>query len=140
MSAGYSGGMKRRLSLACATIGQPQIVFLDECSTGVDPMARREIWKMISDMVEGGNLEEHEKTSVILTTHSMEECEALCPRIAIMANGKLRCLGSAQHLKVRRYLLLRAIDLFADIFVLRLDTVEVWSRLPSGVEGQNSRS
>lgn len=45
LSAGYSGGMKRRLSLACAMIGQPQIVFLDECSTGVDPVARREIWR-----------------------------------------------------------------------------------------------
>jgi ATP-binding cassette, subfamily A (ABC1), member 3 len=44
----YSGGMKRRLSLACATIGQPQIVFLDECSTGVDPVARREIWQLVS--------------------------------------------------------------------------------------------
>jgi ABC-type multidrug transport system ATPase subunit len=102
LSADYSGGMKRRLSLACATIGQPQIVFLDECSTGVDPVARREIWQMISDMVTGGNVPENERTSVILTTHSMEECEALCPRIAIMANGKLRCLGSAQHLKVRK--------------------------------------
>lgn len=93
LSAGYSGGMKRRLSLACATIGQPQIVFLDECSTGVDPVARREIWQLVNDMVSTG------KTSVILTTHSMEECEALCPRIGIMANGRLRCLGSAQHLK-----------------------------------------
>lgn len=55
LSAGYSGGMKRRLSLACATIEQPQIVFLDECSTGVDPVARREIWQLISDMVSGGN-------------------------------------------------------------------------------------
>jgi ABC-type multidrug transport system ATPase subunit len=99
LSAGYSGGMKRRLSLACATIGQPQIVFLDECSTGVDPVARREIWKLISDMVTGENVPDEEKTSVILTTHSMEECEALCPRIGIMANGRLRCLGSAQHLK-----------------------------------------
>jgi ATP-binding cassette subfamily A (ABC1) protein 1 len=99
LSAGYSGGMKRRLSLACATIGQPQILFLDECSTGVDPVARREIWQMISDMVEGGNLPPEEKTSVVLTTHSMEECEALCPRIAIMAGGKMRCVGSAQHLK-----------------------------------------
>lgn len=99
LAAGYSGGMKRRLSLACATIGQPQIVFLDECSTGVDPVARREIWKMISDMVTGGNLPLEERTSVILTTHSMEECEALCPNIGIMAGGKLRCLGSAQHLK-----------------------------------------
>jgi ATP-binding cassette subfamily A (ABC1) protein 3 len=99
LSAGYSGGMKRRLSLACATIGQPQIVFLDECSTGVDPVARREIWKMISNMVTGGNVEPSERTSVVLTTHSMEECEALCPRIGIMAGGKLRCLGSAQSLK-----------------------------------------
>jgi len=73
--------------------------FLDECSTGVDPVARREIWQMVSDMISGGKVPEEERTSVILTTHSMEECEALCPRIAIMANGKLRCLGSAQHLK-----------------------------------------
>jgi len=99
LSVGYSGGMKRRLSLACAIIGQPQIVFLDECSTGVDPVARREIWQLISDMVAGRNVPDEEKTSVILTTHSMEECEALCPRIGIMANGRLRCLGSAQHLK-----------------------------------------
>lgn len=90
----YSGGMKRRLSLACATIGQPDLVFLDECSTGVDPVARREIWQMVSNMVSGG-------TSVVLTTHSMEEAEALCPRIGIMANGKLRCIGSAQHLKTK---------------------------------------
>lgn len=98
LSAGYSGGMKRRLSLACATIGEPQIVFLDECSTGVDPVARREIWQLVSDMVTRGRTVE-ERTSVILTTHSMEECEALCPRIGIMANGRLRCLGSAQQLK-----------------------------------------
>ncbi|GKY90545.1 hypothetical protein MPSEU_000028200 [Mayamaea pseudoterrestris] len=99
LSSGYSGGMKRRLSLACATIGQPAIVFLDECSTGVDPVARREIWALISEMVAGGDFPEEERTSVILTTHSMAKCEALCPRIAIMANGRLRCLGSAQHLK-----------------------------------------
>lgn len=98
LSANYSGGMKRRLSLACATIGEPQLIFLDECSTGVDPVARREIWQMVSDMVSQENLDTP-KSSVILTTHSMEECEALCPRIGIMANGKLRCLGSAQHLK-----------------------------------------
>jgi ATP-binding cassette, subfamily A (ABC1), member 3 len=98
LCSNYSGGMKRRLSLACATIGKPSVVFLDECSTGVDPVARREIWQMISDMVavdENGV----SNASVILTTHSMEECEALCPRIGIMANGRLRCLGSAQHLK-----------------------------------------
>jgi ATP-binding cassette subfamily A (ABC1) protein 3 len=69
-----------------------------ECSTGVDPVARREIWQLISDMV-SKDVPDEEKTSVILTTHSMEECEALCPRISIMANGRLSCLGSAQHLK-----------------------------------------
>ncbi|OEU16083.1 hypothetical protein FRACYDRAFT_208005 [Fragilariopsis cylindrus CCMP1102] len=99
LAAGYSGGMKRRLSLAIATIGNPQIVFLDECSTGVDPVARREIWEMVSNMVSDSNVPPEERTSVILTTHSMEECEALCPRIGIMAAGNLRCVGSAQQLK-----------------------------------------
>ena len=99
LAADYSGGMKRRLSLACAMIGQPQIILLDECTTGVDPVARREIWQLISDMVAGENVLEEERVGVILTTHSMEECEALCPRIGIMADGRLRCLGSAQHLK-----------------------------------------
>merc|ERR1712127_455428 len=99
LAAGYSGGMKRRLSLATATIGNPQIVFLDECSTGVDPVARREIWEMISNMVSNESLPQADRPSVILTTHSMEECEALCPRIGIMAGGNLRCLGSAQQLK-----------------------------------------
>lgn len=102
LSSDYSGGMKRKLSVACATIGSPQIVFLDEPSTGMDPVARRDLWKVISRMVQGRRgMLESEKTSVILTTHSMEECESLCPRIGIMAGGKLQCLGSAQHLKGR---------------------------------------
>lgn len=68
----------------------------------MDPAARRDMWKLISRMVSGDNhTYEHDKTSVVLTTHSMEECEALCGRIAIMAGGKIRCLGSAQHLKSR---------------------------------------
>jgi ABC-type multidrug transport system ATPase subunit len=67
--------------------------------TGVDPVARREIWQLVSDIVAGQNAREQERPSAILTTHSMEECEALCHRIGIMANGRLRCLGSAQHLK-----------------------------------------
>ncbi len=95
LSSEYSGGMKRKLSVAIATIGAPRIVFLDEPSTGMDPVARRDLWNVISKMVECN------KSSVILTTHSMEECEALCPRIGIMAGGRLRCLGSAQHLKSR---------------------------------------
>jgi ATP-binding cassette, subfamily A (ABC1), member 3 len=84
LSVHYSGGMKRRLSLACATIGEPQIVFLDECSTGVDPLTRRDIWQLVSNMVVGHGSPTSQQPAVILTTHSMEECEALCPRIGIM--------------------------------------------------------
>ena len=92
----YSGGNKRKLSVAIAMIGEPSIVFLDEPSTGMDPVARRFMWEIISDIVT-----KREKCSVILTTHSMEECEALCTRIGIMVGGVLRCLGSSQRLRTR---------------------------------------
>ncbi len=101
LSSRYSGGMKRKLSVACATIGQPQVVFLDEPGTGMDPVSRRDLWAVISKMVAGGTTTREEGISVILTTHSMAECEALCSCIGIMAAGRLRCLGSAQHLKTR---------------------------------------
>ncbi|CAL1298938.1 unnamed protein product [Larinioides sclopetarius] len=88
----YSGGNKRKLSTAIALIGNPSVVFLDEPTTGMDPKARRFLWNCIIDIVKEGR-------SVILTSHSMEECEALCTRLAIMVNGQFHCLGSIQHLK-----------------------------------------
>ncbi|XP_070562934.1 phospholipid-transporting ATPase ABCA3-like [Ptychodera flava] len=91
----YSGGNKRKLSTAIALIGDPPIVFLDEPSTGMDPKARRLLWDAISNVVTDGS------RCVVLTSHSMEECEALCTRLAIMVNGQLKCLGSPQHLKFR---------------------------------------
>ena len=90
----FSGGNKRKLMVAIAMIGNPSIVFLDEPSTGMDPVARRFMWNIIADIVTV-----REKCSVILTTHSMEECEALCTRIGIMVGGVLRCLGSAQRIR-----------------------------------------
>ncbi|ESP01294.1 hypothetical protein LOTGIDRAFT_212836 [Lottia gigantea] len=94
-SAGtYSGGNKRKLSTAISLIGNPQIIFLDEPTTGMDPKARRFLWNCITDIVKDGR-------SVILTSHSMEECEALCGRLVIMVNGKFKCIGSTQHLKNR---------------------------------------
>eukprot|EP00026_Physarum_polycephalum_P000423 Phypoly_transcript_00424.p1 GENE.Phypoly_transcript_00424~~Phypoly_transcript_00424.p1 ORF type:complete len:1603 (+),score=299.16 Phypoly_transcript_00424:284-4810(+) len=90
---GYSGGNKRKLSLAVAMIGNPPIVFLDEPSTGMDPLARRYMWNVITAL--GAN------KSVIVTTHSMEECDALATRIGIMSQGELVCLGTSQHLKTR---------------------------------------
>jgi len=89
----YSGGNKRKLSVAIALVGNPTMVFLDEPSTGMDPVARRQMWEVINSTMAG--------RSVILTTHSMEECEALCPRIGIMVDGKMKCLGSSQRLKSR---------------------------------------
>ncbi|CAM9396747.1 unnamed protein product [Discosporangium mesarthrocarpum] len=91
-----SGGNKRKLSVAIAMIGNPKIVFLDEPSTGMDPIARRFMWEVISRMTA-----KDKECCVVLTTHSMEEAEALSNRIGIMVNGRLRCLGSAQHLKQR---------------------------------------
>jgi ABC-type multidrug transport system ATPase subunit len=91
-----SGGNKRKLSVAIALIGSPQLVFLDEPSTGVDPGARRFMWSVISQL---STLSK--SCSVVLTTHVMEEAEALCGRIGIMVGGRLRCLGSGQHLKSR---------------------------------------
>ncbi|XP_020657095.3 phospholipid-transporting ATPase ABCA1 [Pogona vitticeps] len=90
----YSGGNKRKLSTAMALIGGPPVVFLDEPTTGMDPKARRFLWNCALSVIKEGR-------SVVLTSHSMEECEALCTRMAIMVNGRFRCLGSVQHLKNR---------------------------------------
>jgi ABC-type multidrug transport system ATPase subunit len=89
----FSGGMKRRLSVACSLVGSPSIVFMDEPSTGLDPASRRQLWDVIS--AAKGN------KSIILTTHSMEEADVLCDRIAIMASGEMQCIGISPALKRR---------------------------------------
>uniref|UniRef100_A0A8C0QKP8 ATP binding cassette subfamily A member 12 n=1 Tax=Chelonoidis abingdonii TaxID=106734 RepID=A0A8C0QKP8_CHEAB len=89
-----SYGTNRKLSTALALIGNPSILLLDEPSSGMDPNAKRHLWKIISEEVQN-------QCSVILTSHSMEECEALCTRLAIMVNGRFQCLGSLQHIKSR---------------------------------------
>ncbi|XP_065846636.1 phospholipid-transporting ATPase ABCA1-like isoform X2 [Oscarella lobularis] len=88
----YSGGNKRKLSTAIALIGQPQVIFLDEPTTGMDPKAKRFFWSVLQGLVREGR-------SIVLTSHSMEECEALCTRLAVMVNGEFCCLGSVQHIK-----------------------------------------
>eukprot|EP00958_Prasinococcus_capsulatus_P014562 scaffold1535_cov382-Prasinococcus_capsulatus_cf.AAC.24 len=92
-SASLSGGNKRKLSVAIALVGNPPIVLLDEPSTGMDPEAKRFMWGVLSRSMAGRCL--------VLTSHSMEECEALCNRVAIMVNGRFSCIGSLQHLKAR---------------------------------------
>ncbi|XP_053200580.1 retinal-specific phospholipid-transporting ATPase ABCA4-like [Panonychus citri] len=88
-----SGGNKRKLSLAIASIAKPEVIFLDEPTTGVDPASRRKIWSTLI------HLRDTIGSSIVLTSHSMDECEALCSRIGIMARGNFKCLGSSQHLK-----------------------------------------
>ncbi len=85
-----SGGMQRRLSIAMALISEPQILFLDEPTLGLDVLARRELWKEIQKLK--GNI------TIILTTHYLEEAEALSDRIAIMSKGELKAVGTAKEL------------------------------------------
>jgi ATP-binding cassette subfamily A (ABC1) protein 3 len=89
-----SGGNKRKLSVAMAMIGNPPLVFLDEPSTGVDPKAKRFMWNIVSKIST-----QRKKSSVIITTHSMEEAEALCTKMGIMVGGKFVCFGSSSHIK-----------------------------------------
>ena len=89
----YSGGMKRRLSVAVSLIGNPRVVFLDEPSTGLDPASKRTLWTVIN--------KHKNKASMILTTHSMEEADALCDRLAMFGGGKLQTIGVSSDLKAR---------------------------------------
>lgn len=85
-----SGGQKRRLSIAVALCSKPAVILLDEPSSGLDPATRRQLWNVI--------LASRTGRAMILTTHAMEEAESLASRVAIMASGKLRCIGTIDHL------------------------------------------
>eukprot|EP00184_Porphyridium_aerugineum_P003115 CAMPEP_0184694560 /NCGR_PEP_ID=MMETSP0313-20130426/2460_1 /TAXON_ID=2792 /ORGANISM="Porphyridium aerugineum, Strain SAG 1380-2" /LENGTH=1037 /DNA_ID=CAMNT_0027152857 /DNA_START=117 /DNA_END=3230 /DNA_ORIENTATION=- len=89
----YSGGMKRRLSVAISLVNDPPIVMLDEISTGLDPKSRYSLWETIQKC--------KENKTIILTTHSMEESERLCSRVGIMAYGRLLCVGTPEELRFR---------------------------------------
>ncbi|KDP31226.1 hypothetical protein JCGZ_11602 [Jatropha curcas] len=89
----YSGGMKRRLSVAISLIGEPKVVYMDEPSTGLDPASRSNLWNVVK------HAKQH--SAIILTTHSMEEAEALCDRLGIFVDGSLRCIGNPKELKGR---------------------------------------
>jgi ATP-binding cassette subfamily A (ABC1) protein 3 len=90
----YSGGNKRKLSVAIAMIGNPPVVLLDEPSTGMDPKARRFMWGVISRIST-----KRKSSSIVLTTHSMEEAEALSTKMVIRVEGQFKCMGSIQNIK-----------------------------------------
>ncbi len=86
-----SGGQKQRLALACALVGDPEFLFLDEPTTGLDPQARRQLWELIDQFKLAGR-------TILLTTHYMDEAERLCDRVAIMDHGKIIALGTPREL------------------------------------------
>jgi ABC-2 type transport system ATP-binding protein len=88
---GLSGGQKQRLAVACALVGNPQLLFLDEPTTGLDPQSRRQLWDLISQFQAEGR-------TIVLTTHYMEEAERLCDRVAIVDHGHVIALGSPREL------------------------------------------
>uniref|UniRef100_A0A5B7AWJ4 ABC transporter domain-containing protein n=1 Tax=Davidia involucrata TaxID=16924 RepID=A0A5B7AWJ4_DAVIN len=89
----YSGGMKRRLSVAISLIGDPKVVYMDEPSTGLDPASRNNLWNVVKRA--------KQDRAIILTTHSMEEAEHLCDRLGIFVDGSLQCIGNPKELKAR---------------------------------------
>jgi ABC-2 type transport system ATP-binding protein len=88
---GLSGGQKQRLAVACALVGNPQLLFLDEPTTGLDPVSRRGLWDLIAKFQAEGK-------TIVLTTHYMEEAERLCDRVAIVDHGHVIALGAPQEL------------------------------------------
>jgi ABC-2 type transport system ATP-binding protein len=88
----YSGGMRRRLDIALSLVGKPQIIFLDEPTTGLDPEARIEVWKIVKELADGG-------TTIFLTTQYLDEAEQLADRIAILHEGGIIANGTLEELK-----------------------------------------
>ena len=90
--ATYSGGMARRLDIAMSLVGKPAVIFLDEPTTGLDPEARREVWRIVKELADGG-------TTILLTTQYLEEAEQLADRIAILHEGRIITSGTLEQLK-----------------------------------------
>lgn len=89
--ARLSGGQKQRFSIACALVNTPQVLFLDEPTTGLDPQAKRRLWELVRELNRGG-------MTIVLTTHNMEEAEFLCDRLAIMDKGRIIAAGTPLEL------------------------------------------
>lgn len=91
----FSGGQKRRLSIGVTLMSRASLIMLDEPTAGIDPKTRRHIWNLLSAV------RERKEVAILLTSHSMDECEALCSRIGFLNKGSLISIGTSQHLKSR---------------------------------------
>jgi ABC-2 type transport system ATP-binding protein len=107
LASRLSGGMKKRLNLACSLVHDPEVIFLDEPTVGLDPVVRKEIWALIEGM-------HASKKTIIITSHYMDEVERLCHRVAIMYASRLVAAGTPEELK-GRYKLKQMEDVFAHV-------------------------
>lgn len=107
LASKLSGGMKRRLNIACSIIHDPKVIFLDEPTVGLDPIVRKEIWAIIESL-------KRENKTIMITSHYMEEIEHLCDRVAVMFTGRIVASGTPEELK-RRYKLKQMEDVFAHL-------------------------
>jgi ABC-type multidrug transport system ATPase subunit len=93
LAAKLSGGNKRKLALACALVGRPSLLLLDEPSSGMDPHARRTLWSVVRGAIAD------RRRAVVLSTHLMEEAERVCTRVAVLVDGRFRAIGTPAHIK-----------------------------------------
>lgn len=107
LASRLSGGMKKRLNIACALVHDPKVVFLDEPTVGLDPMVRKDIWGVIERMHESSK-------TIIITSHYMDEVERLCHRVAVMYSSRLVAVGTPEELKAK-YKLNQMEDVFAHL-------------------------
>ncbi|MBD3210675.1 ATP-binding cassette domain-containing protein [Candidatus Micrarchaeota archaeon] len=107
LASSLSGGMKKRLNIGCSLVHGPRIIFLDEPTVGLDPVVRKEIWKMVEEL-------HKEKKTIIITSHYMEEVEYLCSRVAVMFAGRIVASGTPAQLK-KKYKLKQMEDVFAHL-------------------------
>ena len=127
-----SGGQKQRLAVATALVGEPDLIFLDEPTTGLDPTSRRQIWEIVESLGREGK-------TILLTTHYMEEAERLCDRVAIFDQGKIIAEGApadlihslgAEH--IIEFSIDRDLNQFDDSLIRRLPTLERFEQLAGG--------
>ncbi|KAI3661090.1 hypothetical protein MP638_000427 [Amoeboaphelidium occidentale] len=132
-----SGGMRRRLSMGIAMVGKPDLLIMDEPSTGLDPLTKRKVWEIFTKTRER-RVAEGNPMTVILTTHYMEEADSMCDRIGIMASGRMLCLGTSEYLK-NKFSCGMTLSIQIEAADMTLQLMELRSVLSDGASGSGEK-